>query len=216
MDRYQETFETWNNIALLYQNKFMDLDLYHASYDFITESITKRNASVLEVGCGPGNITRYLLSKRPDLNIHGIDIAPNMIALAQKNNPTAHFTVMDCRRLDEIKQTFDALVGGFCLPYLSQTDCQKLIADASCLLHDEGLLYLSFVEGDPMQSHFQISSTGHRSYFYFHDLNSLKMQLVKHKFYDLRTSTVEYKKSAHELELHTILTARKGTMNNEQ
>ena len=35
MDRYTETFETWNKIATQYQDKFMQLDLYNYTYDFI-------------------------------------------------------------------------------------------------------------------------------------------------------------------------------------
>ena len=79
MDKYEETFETWDKVAYLYQEKFMDLDLYNETYDFICNSILKDNARILDVGCGPGNITKYLLSKRPDFDILGIDISPNMI-----------------------------------------------------------------------------------------------------------------------------------------
>jgi trans-aconitate methyltransferase len=84
MDKYQETFETWNKLASLYEERFMELDLYNVSYDFICDSIEKVNAKVLEIGCGPGNITRYLLAKRPDFDIFGIDIAPNMIKKKKK------------------------------------------------------------------------------------------------------------------------------------
>ena len=42
------------------------------------------NSKIWEIGCGPGNITKYILSKLPDLNIFGIDIAPNRIELAKK------------------------------------------------------------------------------------------------------------------------------------
>ncbi len=84
MDRYQETFETWNKVAKLYEDVFMHLDLYNDTYDIFCELITKENAHVLEIGCGPGNITRYLLEKKPDLLINGIDISPNMISLAEK------------------------------------------------------------------------------------------------------------------------------------
>ncbi|MFN8864488.1 MAG: class I SAM-dependent methyltransferase [Flavobacteriales bacterium] len=87
MNKYEETFETWNNIASLYQDKFMGLDLYNETYDFICNTIDKPHAKVLEIGCGPGNITKYLLSKRPDFDIFGIDIAPNMVELARQNNP---------------------------------------------------------------------------------------------------------------------------------
>jgi ubiquinone/menaquinone biosynthesis C-methylase UbiE len=83
-NRYIETFNTWNKIATLYQNKFMDLDLYNETYDFICALLNKPNSKILEIGCGPGNITKYLLSKQPSFDIFGIDIAPNMIELAKR------------------------------------------------------------------------------------------------------------------------------------
>lgn len=209
MDRYTETFETWNKVALLYQDKFMNLDLYNDSYDFICRSITRRNAKLLEIGCGPGNITRYLLTARPDFNIFGIDIAPNMIELAKKNNPTVGFAVMDSRQIDKIKTKYDGIVCGFCLPYLSQTDTEKFISDCSQLLNQDGLLYISFVEGDPDQSDFQQSSGGDRTYFYFHQLDELKKLLIKNNFEQIKASTVEFKRSETNVETHTILTAIK-------
>lgn len=209
MDRYKETFETWNKLASLYQDKFMDLDLYNDTYDFICNSMTREHAKLLEIGCGPGNITKYLLSKRPDFDIYGIDIAPNMIALAKKNNPSASFAIMDSRQIDEIKTKYDGIVCGFCLPYLSQADSQKLITDCYNLLNENGLIYISFVEGDPTKSDFQVSSSGDRSYFYFHDSDVLKAKLIESKFGELNTFKVEYKKSGNEMDIHTILIAKK-------
>ncbi|MGV9004272.1 class I SAM-dependent methyltransferase [Flavobacterium sp.] len=211
VNRYKETFETWNKVATLYQSKFMNMDLYNETYDLICNALTKPNSKILEIGCGPGNITNYLLSNRPDFDIFGIDFAPNMIKLAQTNNPTARFTVMDTRQIDQLKIKFDAIVCGFCLPYLSQTDTLKLIADCYNLLNKKGLLYISFVEGDPSKSHFQTASTGDRSYFYYHTLENLNTLLIENEFYEIQTSKVEYKKSENEIELHTIVTAKKKT-----
>jgi len=209
MDRYKETFETWNKIAKLYQDKFMDLDMYNDSYDFICTSISKKNATILEIGCGPGNITKYLLDKRIDFDILGIDIAPNMIELAKNNNPTANFDVMDSRNIQEIKTTFDAIVCGFCLPYLSQTDSQKFIKDCYKLLNENGFIYISFVEGDPNKSDFQTGSSGDRSFFYFHDLNEIIKQLTENSFKDIQVFKVPFKRSETEIEIHTIITAKK-------
>lgn len=209
MDRYKETFETWNKLASLYQDKFMDLHLYDDTYDFICNAITGENAKILEVGCGPGNITKYLLSKRPGFAIYGIDIAPNMIELAKKNNPSANFAIMDCRNIDELKTKYDGIVCGFCLPYLSQADSQKFIKDCSDLLNEDGLLYISFVEGDPLKSAFQVSSTGDRSYFYFHRLDDLKASLLESKFHELNIFKVEYSIPGSKTDIHTIVTARK-------
>ncbi|NOT93269.1 class I SAM-dependent DNA methyltransferase [Ferruginibacter sp.] len=209
MDNYKETFETWNKVASLYQDKFMELSLYNETYDFICTSITKEKAAILEIGCGPGNITKYLLSKRPDFNIYGIDIAPNMIDLAKKNNPAANFKVMDIRKVDEIKTTFDGIICGFCLPYLSEADSKKLITDAYNLLNNDGLIYISFVEGDTDKSGFQTGSTGDRSYFYYHNLDQLKTQLSVSGFEVLKIFKVEYEISATTKDVHTIVTAKK-------
>ena len=209
MDRYKETFETWNKMAALYQVKFMNLDLYNDSYDLICKSITKKNASILEIGCGPGNITRYLLSQRPDYNILGIDIAPNMIALAQKNNPTAKFEVMDCRQIGELNTLFDGIVGGFCMPYLSYPNCVQLIADSHKLLSNNGFLYLSFVEGDINKSDFKVGPNGDRVYFHYHNVDSIKKILSSHKFEDPVLSYVHYPKTGSLSEKHTILICRK-------
>jgi len=214
MDRYKETFETWNKIASLYQDKFMDLSLYNETYDFICTSLHKSNANILEIGCGPGNITKYLLSKRPDLHIFGIDVAPKMIELAKKNNPKACFAVMDGRQISNLKTKYDGIVCGFCLPYLSQTDSIKLISDCYNLLNETGLLYLSFVEGDINKSDFQIGSSGDRLYFYFHKLSDLTKQLTENDFEKIKVFKVEYKKAENEKDIHTILTAKKKLSHN--
>lgn len=160
MDSYKETFETWNKVASLYQDKFMNLDLYNESYDFICNTIVNDKSRLLEIGCGPGNITKYLLKKRPDFNISGIDVAPNMIELAIKNYPMADFSVLDVRQIDELNTKFDGINCGFCLPYLSQSDSEKLISDSYNLLSKNGLIYISFVEGESSILGFKVGSSG--------------------------------------------------------
>lgn len=208
MDRYKETFDTWNNVALLYQEKFMALTLYNKTYDFFCSLIDKPDAKILDIGCGPGNITKYLHSQRPDLDISGIDIAPNMVELAKKNNPAARFTVMDCRKINNLVTEFDGIVSGFCLPYLSPTERKEFILNANRLLNNHGLLYLSFVEGKPHQSAFKTNSCG-RVFFNYIELSDLKSQLKAFKFEVLKKYTLPYKVSETAIEQHTILIARK-------
>ncbi len=208
MDKNKETFDTWNKIAELYQDKFMNLDLYNNSYDFFCDAITKPNAKLLEIGCGPGNITKYLLDKRGDFDILGIDIAPNMIELAKKNNPTVNFAVMDTREINTITTKFDGIIAGFCLPYLSQTECQDLIVHSHELLNNNGIIYLSFVEGRESESGFKVGNAG-RVYFYYHNLDDLKQKLIKSKFHEIETFKVTYKRSETETEMHTIVMAKK-------
>lgn len=212
MDKYKETFETWNKIATLYQNKFMDLNLYNETYDFFCDVLKNEQIHIFEIGCGPGNITKYLLSKKPNLKIRGIDIAPNMIELAQKNNPSAWFEVMDTRNLNKVNQKFDAIICGFCLPYLSEEDCSKLICDAEKMLCPNGIFYLSFVEGQSSESGFISGSTGDRTYFYYHSLKHIEKQLFANNFKIIQLFEIKYPKSEN-TEIHTILIAQKNERN---
>lgn len=204
---YKETFETWNKVANLYEDKFMNLDIYNATYDIFCSLIEVNNPSILEIGCGPGNITKYLISKRPDFNVLGLDVAPKMIELAKKNNPTANFEVLDVRFIRKIEQKFNAIVCGFTIPYLSKEDRKELIKSCSNLVTKKGILYLSFVEGKHEQSSYQTGSDGSKMFFYYHELNKIKSDLTENGFQLLSHENVPFKKQDG-IENHTILIAK--------
>lgn len=134
-----------------------------------------------------------------------------MIELAKENNPTASFAIMDSRNIDQIKTKYDGIICGFCLPYLSHADSRKFIIDCCNLLKEEGLIYISFVQGEPSKSDFQVGSSGDRSYFYYYNLNDLKAQLAENNFEEFKVFKVEYEKTEDEIDIHTILVSKKKT-----
>ncbi|MFD2561397.1 class I SAM-dependent methyltransferase [Aquimarina rubra] len=209
MNRYKTTFDTWNKIASLYEEVFMDMDLYNDTYTFFCSELLQESPSVLEIGCGPGNITKHIVSKRPDCNILGIDIAPNMITLAKKNNPSAKFKVMDGRKINTLTSKFDGIICGFYLPYLSKSDRFSFINDCAGLLNNNGVLYISFVEGDYKKSGYQTGSTGDQIYFYYHNLDDINQELIEHHFTVIKTIHKPYLKKDGTSEDHTILMAKK-------
>lgn len=85
---------------------------------------------------------------------------------------------------------------------------KELISNSYDLLSDNGLIYLSFVEGEPDKSEFKVGSGG-RVYFNYHQLDNIKKQLNKFKFQELKTFKVKFKISETEFDIHTILTAKK-------
>ncbi len=211
MNPYKETFETWDKVAKLYEDKFMQLDLYNDTYDKFCELIPKSNPSIFEIGCGPGNITKYLIGKRPDFKIDAIDISQNMLALAKINNPTAHFSNMDSREIHQIEKQFDGIISGFCLPYLSEFDISKLLKDASNLLNENGIIYLSFVDSDQSESGYLTGSTGDRTYFYYHTVNFLKNELLANEFEMIDLVYKNLMKANGTEESNTIIIAKKRT-----
>ncbi|HPS45838.1 MAG TPA: class I SAM-dependent methyltransferase [Bacteroidales bacterium] len=168
MNKSTITQETYNKSAFQYQSKFMNFNLYNEMYDAFCEAIKIKNPEIFEIACGPGNITRYLLNKRPDFNIFGIDYSEKMIELALQNNPSASFKVMDCKFICEIKKEYDGVVCGFCLPYLNKEEAVNLIADVSKLLKKEGVFYLSTMEDDYDKSGFEEPSFSEEGLIYVH------------------------------------------------
>ncbi|WP_341503922.1 class I SAM-dependent methyltransferase [Gallaecimonas sp. GXIMD4217] len=182
MEKYGITAATFDKLAEKYQQKYMDWDCYHDSYDAFLALLPSAEARILEPGCGPGNVSRYLLDRRPGLRITGLDLAPAMVALARANNPEAEFLVMDCRDIAALPGPFDAIFCGFCLPYLSKPDAERLINDAKDLLAPGGLLYLSTMEDDDRRSGFQSNGDGDRVYIHYHQGEHLSRALTDNGF----------------------------------
>lgn len=214
-DRYIETHKTWNTIAKLYEEKFMALKLYNDTYRIFCDLLSKKNASILEIGCGPGNITKHILHINPTLKILATDVSTNMIHLAKKNNPTIKTQVLDCRNLKTVQNTFNGIICGFIIPYLSKNYCLKLISDCTSILANKGILYLSFVNGYSEKSGFISGSSGNSVYFYYHELETIKKELELNNMFITNIIEKEYKKSDSEFETHTILIAKKEIIIND-
>lgn len=64
-------------------------------------------ARILEIGSGTGDGTAVLRMAFPDAEIVGVDIAPNMVATAARNVPSATFQVADAAKLPFPDHSFD-------------------------------------------------------------------------------------------------------------
>src|SRR5436305_6257632 len=69
---------------------------------------TRGRGLVADVGCGPGHVTRYL--QEQGVTMVGIDLSPEMIAVAERLNPGLSFLVGDLRRLDPPGARFAGVV----------------------------------------------------------------------------------------------------------
>ena len=186
--------DLFDKYALLYQEKYMSVEKYHDSLDTFLNALSAKDATILELACGPGNITKYLLAQNPELQILATDLSPSMVKLAKENNPQISVQIMDCRSLLDLESTFQAIVCGFGLPYLSKEESIQLIKDASQSLMSHGLLYLSTMEDDYSKSGFKPSSTDPNEglIMYFHEAKYLTEAMKKNGFEIVELSRVNY------------------------
>lgn len=180
MNRIKHTVSLFDKHAQSYMDKYMDVSMYSESFDYFVRNL--QGKELLELGCGPGNVTSYILKKNPELSVTATDLAPAMLALAKINNPPADFLLMDFRKILSLKRKFDGIMCGFCMPYLSKEEAIQLIADASQLLTSNGLLYVSTMEAKYSTSGIRRSSTGEELLMFNHERKYLVEAFTENNF----------------------------------
>jgi SAM-dependent methyltransferase len=163
----------FDRLAERYAEKYFHLEMYDRYLERFAARIESQGASVLDVACGPGNVSAYLAKARPDLKLVGIDLAEGMIEQARQRVPSATFLVKDCRRIDELERVFDAAAFAFGLSYLTDDDANRFFTSLNASLAASGVLYLSTVTGDPNASGFETSSSGEEVYLRYRSASDI-------------------------------------------
>ncbi len=104
----------------------------------------KENEQILDIGCGPGNITAHIAENISNGSIIGIDTSPEMITFAKqhyKDKKNISFQVADVTKIT-YQETFDMVVAFFCLHWITdqKTALQKMVQS----LKSQGKLFIIF------------------------------------------------------------------------
>lgn len=182
MDKTQAAAAVFDKYAEQYQDKFMAYGPYVESYERFNRLLSSNTKRVLDVACGPGNIAKFLLDRHPQLDLQGFDLSPRMVELAAANNPRARFEVRDCRELSDLAGAYQAIICGFCLPYLSPEEVEKLILCFHDLLSNKGLLYVSFMAGEESQSGYTSGDSRDSIFTHYHEAGRIEQLLLEKDF----------------------------------
>jgi 2-polyprenyl-3-methyl-5-hydroxy-6-metoxy-1,4-benzoquinol methylase len=184
MENFELSVRRFNEFAEEYASHFDNVSGYIEHLSHFCNLIRTNNPYILELACGPGNVTRFLKSHFSESRILAIDLAPKMIEIARNALPDVDFRVMDVRAISEFQEKFDAVMCSFCLPFLSNEDAAKLIADCSALLNPSGVIYLSTMEGEENRAGFETTSFSGDSeiYFNYHRQKDLEDSFAKNGF----------------------------------
>lgn len=202
-EELKNTVFTFNRYAEAYAEKYSDITIYQSSLELFCNHLPI-NAELLELGCGPGNVTKFLVDKRPDLSIVATDLAEDMLKIAQRNLPSVSFQMLNFKNLQSYEHKVDALVAAFCLPYSSYDETIELIQSAIEKLRDNGLFYISTMEGNHKLSGLKKSSSGKdemQQYFYEENWLIQKLQAAGFhvKYSELIPQPEESKSSGQDL-----------------
>jgi SAM-dependent methyltransferase len=164
MDKTALTVDSFDATAEAFERVFMDVSAYAPMLGGFA-TLLPREARVLDLGCGPGNVARFLLGLRPDLHITGIDLAPAMVERFRANVPGAEAMVMDLRQVGTLAPGWDAAVASFCLPFFDHDEAAAFLRALGGRVKPGGHLYLSTMQGIT-QGIEKTSFGGQRDFFF--------------------------------------------------
>src|SRR3989344_2417043 len=99
--------DTYNKIAELWHKDHSSDDWWVGGTDAFV-SYLKTGCNVLDVGCGGGTKSKYLIGK--GLNVIGIDFSENLLSIAKRECPQGRFLVMDINNIDALEEKFDGIL----------------------------------------------------------------------------------------------------------
>lgn len=135
--------ETYNKIAEEWHNDHKTDDWWVAGTDKFIELMNNRGL-VLDVGCGSGVKSKYLINK--GLKVVGIDIAEKMVEIAKKEVTGGEFIVMDLLDVDKLPYTFDGIFMQAVLLHIPKKDVKEVLNKLVNKLKNGGFLYIAVKE----------------------------------------------------------------------
>jgi cyclopropane fatty-acyl-phospholipid synthase-like methyltransferase len=105
-------------------------------------NLIKKGRTVLDVGCGAGRPIDEFLVKR-GLAVNGIDISPQMIALAQKNVPQAFYETKDMTKLQEGEYCVDGIVSLYAIFHTDRKNHGEILKKFASFMPNGGALLIT-------------------------------------------------------------------------
>jgi SAM-dependent methyltransferase len=97
---------------------------------------------ICDLGCGPGQIARYL--HRKGVKTVGVDLSPKMVAEAQRLNPEIHFHQGDMRALPDEANSWGGIAAFYCIIHIPRQEIVEVLREMKRVLRPGGLLLVTF------------------------------------------------------------------------
>lgn len=104
---------------------------------------------ICDLGCGPGQIARYL--HRHGVDTLGVDLSPGMIAEAQRLNPEIHFHQGDMLDLPDANNFWGGVAAFYCIIHIPREKIVDALREMKRVLKPGGVLLITFHIGDEIK-----------------------------------------------------------------
>jgi SAM-dependent methyltransferase len=140
---------SYDRVAAEYAQRFQDeMDDKPFDRDYLAQLVrlVSRLGPICDLGCGPGQIARYL--HRLGADVLGVDLSPGMVAEATRLNPQIPFHQGDMRALPFPDRSWGGIAAFYTIIHIPPAEVVQVLAELRRVLRPGGVILLSFHIGD--------------------------------------------------------------------
>lgn len=148
----QNTQTGYDQVAAEYADKFKDeMDFKPFDRDCLDRLAREVGdlGPICDLGCGPGQIARYL--HRLGADTLGVDLSPRMVAEAQRLNPEIPFHQGDMLSLLDADHSWGGIAAFYCIIHIPREQVVDALREMKRVLKPGGVLLLTFHIGDEIK-----------------------------------------------------------------
>jgi len=141
----QDTQTSYDRVAVEYGERFKDeMDDKPFDRDCLNRLVREAGelGPICDLGCGPGQIARYLHSQ--GVKTLGVDLSANMIVEAQRLNPEIHFHQGDMLSLPDADNSWGGIAAFYCIIHIPREQIVNALREMKRVLKPGGILLLAF------------------------------------------------------------------------
>jgi ubiquinone/menaquinone biosynthesis C-methylase UbiE len=131
---------------------------------------------VCDLGCGPGQVARYLHDKR--VEVCGADLSPGMVEQAQRLNPGIEFTQGNMLGLPVEDESWAGIAAFYAIVNFPPADLAAVMREMRRVLRPGGSLLLSFHIGEQIEHVSDLWGRAVSLDFYFFGVEQVTTELL--------------------------------------
>ena len=151
-DPLSDTQASYDRVAAEYAEKFKD-EMDDKPFDRDCLDRLAREVGdlgpICDLGCGPGQIARYL--HRLGVDTLGVDLSPRMVAEAQRLNPEIPFHQGDMLALPDADNSWGGIAAFYCILHIPREKIVGALREMKRVLKPGGMLLVTFHIGDEIK-----------------------------------------------------------------
>ncbi len=132
--------DTYNLIAKDWSNDHAGDTWWVPNVEKFLSYLKPRN-SVLDVGCGAGDKTKFLVAKGFDTT--AIDFSEEMVEISRSNTPNAKYFVRDILEPINLEQKFNGILAQAVLLHVPKKEILRVLQNLKDQLVDGGYMYIA-------------------------------------------------------------------------